>query len=110
MCGMRRGGGGGGGPLGTSDLYKNSGGMDMLFCCTPARKVIAVRLHRKRLQLMLGKITSQKFTGIRAERRSHLPGSTFSHQGATAFSTLRSQVQNPVGAPDHIQVVFDDDH
>ena len=82
----------------------------MLFCCTPAGKVIAVGLHRQRLQLMRGKITAEEFAGIRTEGRSYLPRSALGHQVAAAFTTLGAQVQNPVCTADHIQVVFDDDH
>src|ERR1700691_3793671 len=82
--------------------------------CTFARSVnvVAVGFWRERhegLQLGHGKITAEKFPGMRAECSSYLGGSALGDQPAAVFSSFPAQIEDPVRAANHIQVVFDDD-
>src|ERR1700685_3802422 len=82
--------------------------------CTFTRSVNVVAVGfrgecHEGLQLSHWKITAKEFPGMRAECSSYLGGSALGHQSAAVFSSLRTQVEDPVRAADHIQVVFDDD-
>src|SRR5580692_11067441 len=83
--------------------------------CTFARSVNVVAVGfrgecHEGLQLSHWKITTEEFPGMRAECSSYVSRGALGHQVPAVFSSLRAQVEDPVRAADHIQVVFDDDH
>ena len=50
------------------------------------------------------------FAGVAMFVARNFLGSALGNDVATVLSTFRAKIEHPIGALDHVEVVFDDDH
>src|ERR1700684_1324418 len=55
------------------------------------------------------KISRQRLPRIRLLHPRHLLRRALSYDPPAFFAAFRAEINNPIGIPDHIQIMFDDD-